>query len=110
MKNYILICLLTILFFGCRKDEFAPPPEGGKIPYTDTLKVSLIDVLKQSTAQRFYKAWQRSHLPHILDSLHDGKSMCTILAPSDAAMEKNGYTEQVIQTMEIGRASCRERV
>lgn len=101
MKNYILICLLAILFFGCGKDEFSLPPVGEKISYTDTLKVSLKDALKQSSAQRFYKAWQRSRLPRILDSLNDGKNMFTILAPSDAAMDKGGYTEQALQAMDL---------
>jgi uncharacterized surface protein with fasciclin (FAS1) repeats len=101
MKNYILICLLAILFWGCRKEGFTPPPQGEKIPYADTLKVSLKEALQQSTAQRFYKAWQRSHLPHILDSLNDGKTMFTILAPSDAALENGGYTAAGLQTMDI---------
>jgi|GEM_PF-1289073 len=101
MKNCILIFLLAILFWSCRKEGFIPPAEGEKVPYTDTLKVSLADALKQSGAQHFYKAWQRSHLQHILDSLNDGKSMFTILAPGDAAMEAGGYTPSVLETMDI---------
>lgn len=101
MKNYILICFLAVLFWGCKKEGYIPPPQGEKIPYTDTLHVLLADALKQSPAQRFYKAWQRSRLPQIVDSLGKGKNMVTILAPTDAALESGGYTEAKLQTMDV---------
>lgn len=101
MKYYILICLLAILSVGCKKDEFTLPSEGKQIPFEDTLTVSFTDALKQSAAQRFYKAWQRSHMQHLLDSLSTGKNMFTILALSDAALDQKGYTEQVLMTMDI---------
>ncbi|MBN9382412.1 MAG: fasciclin domain-containing protein [Chitinophagaceae bacterium] len=93
--------LLILLFAACRKQEFMPPPEGAKVPEADTVKITLKEALAASPAKLFYQAWQRSGMDDRLRSLSDGKSMFTILAPGDAAMERAGLTLQTIQSMEV---------
>lgn len=100
LQLFIRGCLLMLLFAACRKQEFMPPAEGAKIPEADTVKVTLKEALAASPAKLFYQAWQRSSMDDQLRSLSDGKSMFTILAPGDAALESDGFTLQKIQSME----------
>ena len=93
--------LLVLLLAACRKQEFMPPAEGTKVPESDTVKVTLKEALAASPARLFYQAWQRSGMDGRLRSLSDGKSMFTILAPGDSAMERAGLTGQKIQSMDV---------
>lgn len=98
--GYLLV-MLMILVASCRKQEFALPPEGEKVPYVDTVKLSLKEVLEKSPAKLFYQAWQRSSMESRLKTIGDAKSTFTILIPSDAAMESAGFTSQKILDMQV---------
>ncbi len=98
--GYLLV-MLMILVAGCRKQEFTLPPEGEKVPYVDTAKRSLKEVLEKSPAKLFYQAWKRSNIEGLLKSISDSKTTFTVLMPSDAAMENAGFTTQKISDMQV---------
>ncbi|AYL93844.1 fasciclin domain-containing protein [Mucilaginibacter celer] len=103
MKKWKLqmICgLLACLAFGCKKQEFTLPPVGDKIPYEDEKLPALKEVIAQSHATLFYKAWQRSNMDAILKAQATPKTYFTVLLPGNAAMESAGYNEQKIQVAE----------
>ncbi|MFD2555506.1 fasciclin domain-containing protein [Sphingobacterium tabacisoli] len=104
-KNYISIALglFSILFFSlsCQKNEFMPDPMGEKVPFEDTLKSDINQLLKASPELKtFYTAWEKSTVEEKLR--HRGtKTKATIFAPNDAALQKLGVTVSAIAAMTV---------
>jgi hypothetical protein len=106
MKNYLqyglAALLLMVVISSCKKDEFIPPPEGEKVPYTAPDLKSLGETLKASPYQLFLKLYQRSNMDSVLNS----PFAHTLLAPTDAAMQAAGYTETSIDGITASEADA----
>ncbi|MFZ4860743.1 fasciclin domain-containing protein [Sphingobacterium sp. Mn56C] len=103
-KNFIpvfgLLFLAVALFFtACQKTEFMPDPEGEKVPFPDTVKSSLVDIIRATpTLKTFYAAWEKGNIKNLLKEKGD-KARFTVFAPSDAAFQSQGITVASIQKM-----------
>lgn len=102
MKNIIpatMLCgvLLSIalLHTGCRKEMFMPEPEGGIVPYKDSVTANIQTLLKSSPYKLFYTAWQRSNMEQVLTEMGRSASV-TLLVADDAAMKAAGMDEKEI--------------
>lgn len=82
---------------NCQKPEFLPEPIGKEVPEKDA--PSLTDIIK-TEASLFYLAWEKAGMNEILKSDFP-QTQFTYLIPSNEAMEKAGYSEMKIKSMEI---------
>jgi len=103
-KNLIpvwgLLFLATALFFtACQKREFMPDPEGAQVPFPDTVKSSLGDLMVKATELKtFYAAWEKGSIKDIMQE-KGTRARFTVFAPSDAAFQAKGVTVASIQAM-----------
>jgi len=103
-KNFILhwgfLFLATALFFtACQKTEFMPDPEGVAVPYPDTVKSSIEEILRQTAdCKVFNAAWEKSSIKAIIKE-RGNKARFTVFAPTDAAFQGSGINLASIQQM-----------
>ncbi|WP_343303447.1 fasciclin domain-containing protein [Chitinophaga niabensis] len=90
----ILSLALLVLAASCKKEEFMPVPEGGKIPYEE-VTTALQELLNGTNYQLFKQAWNKSNMNSIL-ALKGAKASYTLLVPDDAAMKAAGWNENSI--------------
>lgn len=94
-----------LLAGSCTKTEDPPRRIGQELPYNGATKtlVQLLDSMPDAT---LYKAmYQRSDLPHYMDSLNNGNPTLpyTLFVPTDKALTAAGYTKDVIASTPVAQ-------
>lgn len=95
MRSLIFCTLAVLLMVACRKEEFQQPPHGESVPYDDTARLKVTDLLANSPYKLFYTAWKESNMDTFM-SKQFSNLRYTMLVPDDAAMTAAGYTSDVI--------------
>ena len=90
------LAVFSLLLMSCLKKEYMPPSVGEEIPYEDSVTISYVEVLAQSPYTIFNKAWEKSNIGTLLESIGDSKTQFTLLIPENTAMEEAGWTLETI--------------
>lgn len=102
--NIVSVCICVAIcmtwgFTSCNKEEFMPPEVGEKIPYEDTVSVTLVEVLSGSPYTLFYQAWQKSDIVPYLTEQNWPKY--TLLAPDNASLTNAGWDAATIAAASV---------
>ncbi|MBX3255441.1 MAG: fasciclin domain-containing protein [Chitinophagaceae bacterium] len=90
------ILLWFALLTSCTKKEYMPPEAGEKIPYTDSVTISLKEALAATPYTLFVQAWNSSNMDGTLSQFGDTKTPYTLLVPDDQTFTTAGWTKDKI--------------